>query len=247
MRHLLARPQRALVEQFARSRLLLAFDFDGTLAPIVREPEAARMRSATRALLARAAASYPCVVISGRGRADVAKRLDGVPLREIVGNHGLEPSRREGEFSRKARAWAQHLERRLVDAAGVEVELKGPSIAVHYRKARARRASKAQIDLALRSLPGAFRIIPGKLVVNVLPEGAPHKGIALQRLRTKLRADTALYVGDDATDEDVFVLDEPGRLLSVRVGRSERTAALYYLRSQAEIDDLLRLLCELRR
>jgi trehalose 6-phosphate phosphatase len=92
-----------------------------------------------------------------------------------------------------------------------------------------------------------MRIIPGKLVVNLVPAGAPNKGDVLLASRARAGADSALYVGDDVSDEDVFSLDRPGRLLSVRVGRSPRSAAAYYLRNQAEIEQLLSTLIELRR
>jgi trehalose 6-phosphate phosphatase len=83
--------------------------------------------------------------------------------------------------------------------------------------------------------------------VNLLPITAPHKGIALERERERLRCDTAIFVGDDKTDEDVFALDQPGRLLGIRVGRSRTSAAAYYIPSQRSIDDLLRALVDLRR
>jgi trehalose-6-phosphatase len=53
-------------------------------------------------------------------------------------------------------------------------------------------------------------------------------------------------VGDDETDEDVFALDQPGRLLTIRVGRKPGSRADYYLESQAGIDPFLRLLARLR-
>lgn len=89
-------------------------------------------------------------------------------------------------------------------------------------------------------------MVPGKLVVNVVPERAPNKGDALLELRKAEQADTALYVGDDVTDEDVFELDQPGRLLSVRVGESRSSAAAYFLRNQNEMDRLLAKLIALR-
>jgi trehalose 6-phosphate phosphatase len=82
--------------------------------------------------------------------------------------------------------------------------------------------------------------------VNIVPADAPHKGMALERERSRLFCDTAIYVGDDETDEDVFALDQPGRLLSIRVGRKEDSRADFYLESQAGIDPLLRLLARLR-
>ena len=91
----------------------------------------------------------------------------------------------------------------------------------------------------------AWRIVLGSLAVDLVPDVASHKGIALRQLRARV-ADTALYVGDDASDEDVFTLNEPGRLLSVRVGRRRDSAASYFLRAQSEVDDLLEELVRLR-
>jgi trehalose 6-phosphate phosphatase len=71
--------------------------------------------------------------------------------------------------------------------------------------------------------------------------------MALERERDRLGCDTALFVGDDDTDEDVFALDRPGRLLGIRVGRTPASQAPYCLRDQREIDDLLDRLIALRR
>jgi trehalose 6-phosphate phosphatase len=88
--------------------------------------------------------------------------------------------------------------------------------------------------------------MPGKLVVNLLPDGAPHKGIALEELRAREGADTAVFVGDDVTDEDVFELDRPGKLLGIRVGQSRSSAAPFYIRNQLEVDALLERLVACR-
>jgi trehalose 6-phosphate phosphatase len=79
-----------------------------------------------------------------------------------------------------------------------------------------------------------------------VPEAAPSKGDALVALRDRTEADIAMYVGDDVTDEDVFRIDQPGRLFTVRIGRSRTSAARYYLRQQQEIDALLEHLVSLR-
>ena len=84
------------------------------------------------------------------------------------------------------------------------------------------------------------------MVVNLLPKGAPTKGTALERACRLLVCDLALYVGDDETDEDVFGEFSPERLLSVRVGSSLASRALYCLKHQGEIDQLLRRLVALR-
>jgi hypothetical protein len=80
MKSLLAPQNLPALRRLARGRVLLAFDFDGTLAPIVADPARAHLRPRTRRLLADVARKYPCVVISGRRRADVVGRLAGIPF-----------------------------------------------------------------------------------------------------------------------------------------------------------------------
>lgn len=245
MNRILSSQHRNVLEQFAWSKTLLAFDFDGTLAPIVADPDNAAMRVTTRRLLAHAAALYPCVVISGRGLADTAKRLSGVPLRAVIGNHGLEPIRATRRALGEARRWVPLLERRLAGERGVTIEDKTYSIAVHYRHSRAKKRAREAILAAAQEL-GKTRIVGGKQVINILPIGAPHKGLALERARDRLRCDTAIYIGDDDTDEDVFALDQPGRLLTIRVGSTRNSLAAYSIRNQRETDAFLRVLIQLR-
>ena len=102
------------------------------------------------------------------------------------------------------------------------------------------------VDEALAGHADAVRVIPGKLSVNVTPQNAPNKGDALVALRDAEQADIALFVGDDVTDEDVFQLDQPGRLLCIRVGHSRKSAAPWYVRNQIEVDLLLETLADLR-
>jgi trehalose 6-phosphate phosphatase len=245
MRSILARGNRGVLERFAGSNVLLALDFDGTLAPIVSEPARAAMRPSTRRLLEGVARLYPCVVISGRARADVQGRLHGLGVAEVIGNHGIESRRAAARVHREVRRWRRALETSLAPLRGVRIEDKAFSVAVHYRQSREKRTVRAALRTAARSL-GDVRLIPGKQVLNVLPAGAPHKGMALERVRAGLGCETAVYVGDDDTDEDVFALDRPARLLTIRVGRKARSKADYYLRRQTDIDALLRRLLTLR-
>jgi trehalose 6-phosphate phosphatase len=130
---------------------------------------------------------------------------------------------------------------------GVEIEDKRYSLAIHYRAAPQKRAARAAIHGAIASLPRPMRMIPGKLVANVVPAGARDKGKMLLELCDQERADLALYVGDDVTDEDVFAIAQPGQLLAMRVGRAMASAARFYLRDQREIDRLLERVVQLRR
>lgn len=247
MKRLLAENNVEVLAQFAWSNVLLAFDFDGTLAPIVADRDEARMRESTSKLFDAVCRLYPCAVISGRSRDDVVARMNGAPVRHIMGNHGLEPGPHMKAFEAEMAEVRPRLERALAGQRGVDVEDKRFSLACHYRRSRRKRDARRAIHDAVEKLPHRLRIIPGKLVVNVLPERAPHKGDALVYLRSQAGADTAIYVGDDATDEDVFELDQPGRLLSIRVGNSQASSATYCLAGQREVDVLLRCLVKLRQ
>ena len=79
----------------------------------------------------------------------------------------------------------------------------------------------------------------GKCVENLIPEGAPDKGVALKMLMQQAGCMKGIFVGDDETDEDVFRLDD-ANLFTIRVGRRTSSGARFYLRKQNEIFLLLR-------
>jgi trehalose 6-phosphate phosphatase len=246
MKYLLSREHDDVLAQLGSSRVLVAFDFDGTLAPIVSDRDEAWMRPETLELFSKVCDLYPCAVISGRGRADVHSRLGSARVEYVVGNHGLEPGAGLEKFEAEMARARALLEESLGGLAGLDIEDKRYSLAIHYRRSRSKRLARAAIAEAVAVLPVRVRLVPGWLVANIVPERAPNKGDALLALRSTAGADAALYVGDDVTDEDVFVLDEPGRLLTVRVGESLESAAAYFLRDQHEMDRLLEKLVAMR-
>jgi trehalose 6-phosphate phosphatase len=251
MMDILLLSRRNLLVQWARADVLLAFDFDGTLAPISAQRHAAAMRARTSALLSRACALFPCAVISGRSLTDLSARLPRHPSLRLVGNHGIEPSERQDECAR----WVAHstpiLRAALAGVAGVEVENKLYSISVHYRFAASRKTVMRALERALLMLNPAPRVVGGKLVINLFPPGAGDKGTALAQVMHEARVSRAIYVGDDDTDEDVFEREWPdddllGNVVTIRVGRSRSSAATYFIRGQERIDDLLRVLVDAR-
>lgn len=246
MTDLLAAAQAPLLTRLARSRTLLAFDFDGTLAPIVADREHAAMRDRTQRLLAELCARYPCAVISGRSRGDVVARLGGVAVPHVIGNHGVDTAADRAPFARIVRRVRPLLAQALAPWSELDLENKGLSLAVHYRRAADRRRARAVIRRAVAALPVPLRAVPGKLVINLVPPHAPHKGHALLALQARLAAETALYVGDDWTDEDVFRLPHGGRLVGVRVGHRRTSAAAHFVRTQQAVDTLLFQLLTLR-
>ena len=249
LRNILAKANRRVLEHFAKSIVVLAFDYDGTLAPIVADRNRAYMRPVTRTLLEQLARRYPCTIISGRARRDVSRLLAGIQVSCIVGNHGLEwgrPSPDSERIAREVRKWRPMLEERLATFRGVTIEDKRFSLTIHFRKSPEKRKAVAAIHKTVRSF-GNVRVVGGNHVVNVLPSGTPHKGAALERARTMLGCDTAIYVGDDVTDEDVFALNRPEQLLTIRVGASRQSLASYCIRSQEEMDKLLGVLLVLNQ
>jgi trehalose 6-phosphate phosphatase len=239
MKNLLSRANTEILAQVAWSRVLLAFDFDGTLAPITGDRSRAQMRPKTAELFTKLCRLFPCAVISGRSQSDVAARLGRARVKYVMGNHGLEPGADLGAFERDIARVRERLERTFRGWPGLEIEDKQFSLALHYRKSRQANLTRDAIHEAVANLPDRMRIVAGKRVVNVLPQRAPNKGQALIHVRTAEGADTAFYVGDDLADEDVFSLDQPGRLLAVRVGKAASTSAAYYVSDQKAIDSLL--------
>ena len=103
MKYLVARSNLEVLKRLAWSNVLLGFDYDGTLSPIVTVPAEARLRPRTRELLETVARSYPSVVISGRSQPDIMRRTRGLGLREVIGNHGLEPRQYSGPIAADVR------------------------------------------------------------------------------------------------------------------------------------------------
>jgi trehalose 6-phosphate phosphatase len=245
MRHILARRNLPALETFAHSKVVVAFDYDGTLAPIRRDPARARLRPVTERLLGAVAQSYPCIVISGRGRTELEPLIGRIGFRQVIGNHGLEPSWGRPAYARRVHEWARQLQRRLPEQRGLVIEAKRYSLAIHYRDVARKREAVAAIKLAIGALRGV-RNLGGIQAFNLVPAGAPHKGLALERAMSRFGCDRAIFVGDEATDEDAFRSGSSDRLLSIRVGVRRASAARYYIKAQSEIDLLLRKLLERR-
>lgn len=244
MKDVLHPRHRAALDRFLRgpdgapARVLFTFDYDGVLAPLVKDPGGAVMRPRTRALLRRLARERPVAVVSGRAWKDVRSFLgDAVPT--IVGNHGFElghPVPVPAAVLRQVRAWRRRLEEALAGVPGVHFEDKRSTLAVHYGLSRAWRRAERAVYEAANQLEGT-RLIPGKKVLNVLPHDFPSKGDAVRALVARLRCDAALYVGDDVTDEDAFAVGAP-LVFGIHVGKGPSLAP-WRLRAQPDVDRLL--------
>jgi trehalose 6-phosphate phosphatase len=243
MQYILSKTSLPVVTRLAQERTLCAFDFDGTLASIVDHPDQAVMRVRTENLLRQLALLYPCLIVSGRARADVLSRMSGVHVAQVIGNHGAETESAQHPRHRVDQ-WKAALELELGPVPGLWVEDKGLSLAIHYRQYAQKADARRRILAVTRKLKRA-RVFGGKQVVNVVGGGVPNKGDAVAAERDRLRCNWVLYVGDDENDEDAFALG--GNIVPVRIGRKLRSHARYYLRTQEEMDALLELLVRLRK
>jgi trehalose 6-phosphate phosphatase len=222
---------------------LVGFDFDGTLVALSEHPTEVALTPETRALLTRLAERVPVVVITGRSRADVSARLDGVPLFGIAGNHGVEPFGETPEVIALVAQWHESLLREFSRRPGVAIEDKRFSLTVDYRHAPDLEATRDAIHAAAKRLPHA-RLLGGRHAdFNIAPEHAPNKGTALAAFVKQANSTGAIYVGDDRTDEDAFRLEMP-TLAAIRVGRREHSAAAYFLEAQTDTDRLIELLLD---
>jgi trehalose 6-phosphate phosphatase len=230
-----------------RRQPLLAFDFDGTLAPIVEHPDDAKVPVLTSRRLALLARRYPVAIITGRAVADVAPRLRFRP-QYIVGNHGAE-GLQDARLPRW-RAALQGLRARIAGeaaslaAAGVHPEDKQFSLALHYRLAPDHDRALQCIARLLDPLEPGLATVGGKCVVNVVAADAPDKGDAVLSLVRRSAAGAAVFVGDDINDEAVFE-KAPAHWVTVRVGQEPaQTRAAFRLHSPRQVSTWLRVLAE---
>jgi trehalose 6-phosphate phosphatase len=193
----------------------LLFDIDGTLAPIVPDPEDAAVPEETRQVLRRLAGRYALVAcVTGR-RALEARWIVGVEEVVYSGNHGLEllrPGADEPELdpaiadgAQRARDFVLDLDAADLRAAGLRLESKGPIQALHWRGA-ADEAAAAHRAQRIAAAAGAAGLDPhwGRKVVEIRPVAGVDKGTAVEGLLAGKAVQLALFGGDDRGDLDAF-------------------------------------------
>ncbi len=195
----------------ATERLLVGCDFDGTLAPIVGQPDAARALPGGLAAL-QALAALPrthVAMLSGRARGDLARLVGNLPGIMLIGSHGAEwgtdlGETLTGEQGRLLREVIRSVSRIAAGVPGVLLEKKPGSVAVHVRGAS--RGDAAAILEAVGAgpaqLPGVA-VIHGKEVLELCVVEV-NKGAAISRLQDIFGPTATTYLGDDTTDESVF-------------------------------------------
>ncbi|MET9899451.1 trehalose-phosphatase [Streptomyces sp. NPDC006446] len=202
------------------TRTVVALDFDGTLAPIVPDPDQARAHpDAVPALAALAPKVASIAVVTGRP-AGVAVRhggFAGVPGLEhlvVLGHYGAE---RWDAVSGTVTAPAPHPGVAAVRAElpgfldrigawqGTWIEEKGRAVAVHTRRVADPQAAFEALREPLADLATRHGLIvePGRMVLELRPPGMD-KGVALLEYVREVGAEAVLYAGDDLGDLPAF-------------------------------------------
>ncbi|KAI3720609.1 hypothetical protein L2E82_31599 [Cichorium intybus] len=215
-------------------QIVVFLDYDGTLSPIVCDPDRAFMSDQMRAAVREVSKHFPTAIISGRSREKV---YSFVKLNEVYysGSHGMDtmgPARENKSYDDKyqyktideegnelivfqpAKDFLPALQKMLVEMTektkniqGVVIEDNRFCLSVHYRHVKDEDYEKLEeeVESVLENYP-EFHMTRGKKVMEVRPSIEWNKGHALEYLLDNLGFDNVLpiYIGDDRTDEDAF-------------------------------------------
>lgn len=230
-------------------RLLVALDFDGVLAPLVDDPSTSRPLAGSADAVHRLAGhdATTVVMVSGRGRDDLAAVSGFGPPVGLVGSHGAEFDAElaallgkdgfltEAQVERRTALLAGL--RELVDAApGARLETKPAGAAVHVRGMDPASGAALLERVEAEWARDGVDAVAGKEVLD-LAVLRTTKGSAVSALRDVLGADAVLFAGDDITDESVFrTLDDDD--VGIKVGDGD-TAAAYRVADPHELTGLL--------
>ena len=233
----------------ARAGSLLAFDLDGTLAPLVERPEDAQVPRRTAAQMRRLVGLWPVAVITGRQVDDAQSRLGFAP-QYLFGNHGAEPLGMAPPSHRSERLDACRALLKVQSVAlgglGIELEDKGLSLALHYRRSADAPDAARWLDGLFAAHRHGLRLEHGHSVLNICPLDAPDKGDALLQILAHAGAARAFFIGDDANDESAFV-KAPAGSVCVRIAPPHTPSrAGFRMDSQMQVDALLCLLIDMR-
>ena len=222
------------------SRAVVGLDFDGTLSPIVPDPDEARGHPDVPDVLTRLAGrGVRVAVVTGRPAAKAVEyaAIDGVPGLVVLGHYGLErweagrimtPDDVEGV--RIARQLLPDLLAELGAPEGTYVEDKGAAVAVHTRRTPDPQGALDLLRAPLEALADETGLVvePGRFVLELRPPGGD-KGDALRTLVGEMPTppSAVVFVGDDMGDLAAFD--------AVDALRAEGTPGLLVCSGSAEV------------
>ena len=226
---------RQLLEEIVADAVgtALVLDFDGTLAPIVEDPAAARMSDGlheTLAALVRGLASV--AVVSGRPAVFLGQHA-AVPGVRLLGVYGTEEWRNGAAVpDEETQRWQPMLDtaRDRIAAAleghpGLLLEDKGLAVALHWRNAPNREAAGAYVARLLADIAVETGLAqePGKFVLELRPPVALDKGSAVRSILKDPTVRTVVYAGDDKGDLAAFTAAREAGGVAIAVDHGDET------------------------
>ncbi|MFA5565573.1 MAG: trehalose-phosphatase [Acidimicrobiia bacterium] len=235
----------------------VCLDFDGTLSPIVDDPDDAKLLAGNDIVIARLASLVPTAIISGRQATEVKARLPNSSF-YIAGSHGFEILQPNGEVHHPVDAARYHevfssiakeLHDALNDVAGAIVEEKPFGLSVHDRQ-----VAPGQVEMVRQAVKTVASqhdevlITTGKRVSEVRPALDWHKGHAVHWIVKQwglLPRGLVVYIGDDRTDEDAFVARGDADITIVvasetqAIAENRRTWARFKLADPGQVQEWL--------
>lgn len=244
------RSQNNLLRSYRNAdRRLFLLDFDGTLTPLIDDPEQARPDRKILKMLA-SLSNEPrntVVIVSGRKRSTLSEWFRSIKI-NLIAEHGIWIKKHNNDWyliQQLSPKWKKDI-RPIIESytdrtPGSFIEEKEFSLVWHYRMSdpalaiiRSRELREALIHITQNLNLG---ILDGNRVLEI-KNLSVNKGRAAGEWLKNRKWDFILAAGDDYTDEDIFdVL--PAKAFSIKVG-SGYTKARYIVDSPGEILKLLR-------
>jgi len=246
---------QAALEALARTpRLLVALDFDGTLAPLVGRAEDARALPASASALHELTdlPETTTAFISGRALGSLRAVADPAPETLLIGSHGAEtwlgpdtaPLELTGPQADLLARAVSIVEDTAAAHSGTRVEYKPAGVVLHTRTADDDVAAEAVAAAKAELTPlQELSISEGKRNLEISVVHA-HKGQGLALLRQVTSATAVLFAGDDVTDENALRTLQPGDV-GIRIGPGD-TAAKFTVETPEDFSEILQELARLR-
>ncbi|KAB2046155.1 hypothetical protein ERO13_D01G176700v2 [Gossypium hirsutum] len=252
-------------------QIVMFLDYDGTLSPIVEDPDQAFMSTEMRAAVRDVARYFPTAIVTGRCR-DKVYSFVKLPGLYYAGSHGMDikgPSKRcknkksnpgilfqpASEFLPMIDEVYKALVERTKSIGGAKVENNKFCVSVHFRRVDEKSwgALAEQVRSVLNQYP-KLKLTQGRKVLEIRPTIKWDKGRALEFLLAALGYGNSndvlpIYIGDDRTDEDAFkVLRDRGQGFGIIVSKvPKETNASYTLQEPSEVKEFLRRLVDWKK
>ncbi|QHN92753.1 probable trehalose-phosphate phosphatase H isoform X1 [Arachis ipaensis] len=255
-------------------QVVVFLDYDGTLSPIVADPEKAFMTKKMRAILKDIARLFPTAIVTGRC---IDKVYDFVRLGEVyyAGSHGMDikgPTKSRNhqkgnnnealvlfqpasQFLPMINEVYKILVEKMKAIPGAKVENNKFCLSVHFRcvEEKCWSALAEQVNSVLKEYP-KLKLTHGRKVIEIRPTIKWDKGKAIEFLLESLGYANStsvfpIYIGDDTTDEDAFkVLRSKGQGIGILVSQIQKeTNAIYTLHDPLEVGQFLRRLADWKK